>query len=85
MVKTDESKVVKLRIDGADSTVNTIENSTKGERVSLVCPFPALEVDIPVSLGEDRQGTLQRIAVEEDKETGLPRLKLSIFTEKGSS
>jgi hypothetical protein len=85
MVKTDESKVVKLRIDGADSTVNTIENSTKGERVSLVCPFPALEVDIPVSLGEDRQGTLQRIAVEEDKETGLPRLKLSISTEKGSS
>ncbi len=85
MVKTNEHKVVKLRIDGADATVNTIENSTTGERVSLVCPFPALEVDIPVSLGEDRQGTLQRIAVEEDKETGLPRLRLSISTENGSS
>lgn len=79
--KTVESKVVKLKIAGAEATVNTIENASHGDRISLVCPFPALEVDIPVSLGEDRHGTLQRIAVEEDKETGLPRLKLSISSE----
>jgi hypothetical protein len=85
MIKNEESRVVKLRIDGADMTVNTIENSTKEGRISLVCPFPALEVDIPVSLGEDRQGRLQRIGVEEDKETGLPRLKLLISEEDAPS
>ncbi len=81
MVKNLETKVVKLRIDGSKATVNTIENSAGEGRISLVCPFPALEVDIPVSLGENRQGTLQRIGVEEDHETGLPRLKLLISAE----
>jgi hypothetical protein len=90
MSKTDENimehesrEVVRLKVEGASSVVNTIRDQQTARGLSLVCPFPALEAEIPVSFGpggEDvmRNGTIHRIGVEDDPETGLPRLRLSI-------
>ncbi|MDD5307556.1 MAG: hypothetical protein PHU25_09585 [Deltaproteobacteria bacterium] len=77
--------VVKLKIDGITSAVNTIRDQQTARGLSLVCPFPALEVDVPICFGgptdgEMRKGTIHRIGVEDDPRTGLPRLRLSIRT-----
>ncbi len=79
----DSWDVVRLEVQGASSTVNTFREQQTARGVSLVCPFPALEVDIPVSFAGKReedmhQGAIHRIGVEDDPETGLPRLRLSI-------
>lgn len=87
MSKSDEyvvqrpENIVRLKVDGATSTVNTLREQQTARGVSLVCPFPALEVDIPVSFGNKNvmtMGSIHRIGVEDDPETGLPRLRLSI-------
>ncbi len=87
MSKSDEytvprpENIVRLKVDGAKSTVNTLREQQTARGVSLVCPFPALEVDIPVSFGNKQvmtMGSIHRIGVEDDPETGLPRLRLSI-------
>jgi hypothetical protein len=85
MKDLDSREVVRLKIDGASSTVNTLGDHKTARGVSLVCPFPALEVDVPVSFGspeskEMKQGFIHRIGVEDDPKTGLPRLRLSIRT-----
>lgn len=82
----DESQeIVKIKIDGASCAVNTIQDKHTGRGISLVCPFPALECDMPVTFkGKDGapsvRGTIHRIGVEDDPESGLPRLRLSIRT-----
>jgi hypothetical protein len=78
-------EVVKVKIDGITSAVNTIRDQQTARGLSLVCPFPALEVDVPICFGvpgdgEMRKGTIHRIGVEDDPRTGLPRLRLSIRT-----
>ena len=76
--------VVRLKVAGAKNTVNTLRDEETGKGVSLVCPFPALEVDIPVSFGEGEartKGAIHRIGVEDDPRTGLPRLRLAIRAE----
>ncbi len=83
--KNEQIEIVKLTVAGMELPVNTIQHQNEDGRISLLCPFPALEVDIPVHFtGKDgkgvQNGTIQRIKVEEDRETGLPRLKLSIDT-----
>jgi hypothetical protein len=74
--------VVRLRVDGATAAVNTLRDQHTARGMSLVCPFPALEVDIPVRFGKADdsmvQGTIHRIGVEDDAESGLPRLRLSV-------
>ncbi|MFO8070470.1 MAG: hypothetical protein R6V85_01230 [Polyangia bacterium] len=73
--------VVRLMVDGAGSAVNAIRDQHTNRGVSLICPFPALEVQIPVEFGAgegSRKGTIHRIGVEDDPETGLPRLRLSV-------
>jgi hypothetical protein len=74
--------VVRLKVEGATAAVNTLRDQHTARGMSLVCPFPALEVDIPVRFGkaEDSmaQGTIHRIGVEDDPESGLPRLRLSV-------
>ena len=76
------SDVVRLKVEGATTAVNTLRDQQTARGMSLVCPFPALEVDIPVRFGkaEDAmtQGTIHRIGVEDDPESGLPRLRLSV-------
>lgn len=74
--------LVRLKIDGAKTSVNTLWDQETARGVSLVCPFPALEVDIPVHFGAggENTGAIHRIGVEDDPETGLPRLRLSIRT-----
>jgi hypothetical protein len=75
--------VVRLAVDGAKNPVNTLRDQETGRGISLVCPFPALEVDIPVKLGDGEKrtdGAIHRIGVEDDPRTGLPRLRLSIRT-----
>lgn len=76
--------VVRLKVNGAKNTVNTLRDEETGKGVSLVCPFPALEVDIPVAFGKGEattKGAIHRIGVEDDPRTGLPRLRLAIRTE----
>jgi len=74
--------VVRLKVEGATTAVNTLRDQHTARGLSLVCPFPALEVEIPVRFGkaEDAmvQGTIHRIGVEDDPESGLPRLRLSV-------
>lgn len=73
--------VVRLKIDGAKTSVNTLRDEETAGGVSLVCPFPALEVDIPVRFGDAENmsaGAIHRIGVEDDPTTGLPRLRLAI-------
>jgi hypothetical protein len=74
--------VVRLKVEGATAAVNTLRDQHTARGMSLVCPFPALEVDIPIRFGkaEDAmaQGTIHRIGVEDDPESGLPRLRLSV-------
>ncbi|MBN2802080.1 MAG: AMIN domain-containing protein [Deltaproteobacteria bacterium] len=82
------STVVKLKVEGSTSTVNTIEDQRTGRGVSLVCPFPALEVDIPVTFsskdGSSNSGRIHRITVEDDPGSGLPKLRLSVRNDKES-
>jgi hypothetical protein len=85
MARSESRDVVRLTIDGNRNAVNTIKEQQTGRGVSLVCPFPALEINIPVTLGKAgdlRRGSIHRIGVEDDPETGLPRLRLSIRTEE---
>ncbi|MBN2530524.1 MAG: hypothetical protein JXR76_29325 [Deltaproteobacteria bacterium] len=78
--------IVKLQVDGASRVVNTIQDQKTAMGRSLVCPFPALEVDIPIRFtdagGEECEGRIHRIGVEDDPETGLPKLRLSVRTVK---
>ncbi|HUT76291.1 MAG TPA: hypothetical protein VM285_01300 [Polyangia bacterium] len=74
-------EVVRLKVEGARTTVNTLRDEQTARGLSLVCPFPALEVDIPVMFGsgeEMRRGAIHRIGVEDDPRSGLPRLRLSV-------
>lgn len=76
-------EVVRLRVDGASSTVNTLRDQQTARGLSLICPFPALEVEIPISFGGGtgdpvNRGTIHRIGVEDDPVSGLPRLRLSV-------
>ncbi len=76
-------EVVRLRVDGASSTVNTLRDQQTARGLSLICPFPALEVEIPISFGGGtgdpiNRGTIHRIGVEDDPASGLPRLRLSV-------
>jgi hypothetical protein len=74
-------EVVRLKVEGAGTTVNTLRDQQTARGLSLVCPFPALEVDIPVMFGsgeEMRRGAIHRIGVEDDPRNGLPRLRLSV-------
>ncbi len=76
-------EVVRLRVDGASFTVNTLRDQQTARGLSLICPFPALEVEIPISFGGRtgdpvNRGTIHRIGVEDDPESGLPRLRLSV-------
>jgi hypothetical protein len=82
-VKRASLDLVRLKVDGASSIVNTIRDQQTARGLSLVCPFPALEAAIPVSFSDGaavkmRRGTIHRIGVEDDPETGLPRLRLSV-------
>lgn len=81
--ETPFERVVRLKVDGSSTAVNTLRDQQTARGISLVCPFPALEVDIPVRFGQGRNsemsdGSIHRISVEDDPETGLPRLRLSI-------
>jgi len=90
MSKTDETEitrdsmeVVRMKVDGSKGYVNTLRDQQTARGLSLICPFPALEAEIPVTFGlpgavEMRKGTIHRIGVEDDPETGLPRLRLSV-------
>ncbi|MCU0661859.1 MAG: hypothetical protein MUC50_05980 [Myxococcota bacterium] len=85
MMRREHADVVQLSVEGARNAVNTIREQQTGGGMYLVCPFPALEVNVPVMLGragEKRRGAIHRIGVEDDPETGLPRLRLSIRTEE---
>lgn len=79
--------IVKLQINGAPRVVNTIEDNKTDKGVSLVCPFPSLEVNIPIRFtganGEECEGCIRRIGVEDDPETGLPKLRLSVLKGNG--
>ncbi|MBN2673527.1 MAG: AMIN domain-containing protein [Deltaproteobacteria bacterium] len=81
-----QDNIIKLKINGSSRIVNTIEDQKTGRGVSLVCPFPALEVDIPIQFtnrdGEECEGSIHRIGVEDDPETGLPKLRLSVRSAK---
>jgi hypothetical protein len=75
-------EVIRLKVDGSNAAVNTLRDQQTARGMSLVCPFPALEVDIPVRFGKSEesmaQGTIHRIGVEDDPASGLPRLRLSV-------
>ncbi|MCP4678949.1 MAG: hypothetical protein GY854_26360 [Deltaproteobacteria bacterium] len=82
----ETKEVIRLKVDGARTSVNTLRDQQTARGVSLICPFPALEVNVPVAFhanGTDgpQQGSIHRIGVEDDPETGLPRLRLSIRTQ----
>ncbi|MDJ0764388.1 MAG: hypothetical protein QNJ97_15525 [Myxococcota bacterium] len=81
--------IVRLKIHGAQMAVNTLREQQTRRGVSLICPFPALEMNIPVHYGPkdgaSQCGTIHRISVEDDPETSLPRLRLSIRTDDGRS
>jgi len=74
--------VVRLKVEGSTAAVNTLRDHHTARGMTLVCPFPALEVDIPIRFGKGEesmaQGTIHRIGVEDDPESGLPRLRLSV-------
>jgi len=79
----EPAEVIRLKVDGSSSVVNTLRDQLTARGLSLICPFPALEVEIPVKFAcgkEDpsTEGTIHRIGVEDDPETGLPRLRLSV-------
>jgi hypothetical protein len=75
-------RVIRLKVDATGTMVNTIRDQQTGRGLSLVCPFPALEVNIPVHFSNaemgEAAGVIHRIGVEDDPETGLPKLRLSI-------
>ena len=77
--KSPESpKVMRLKVMGSSSIVNTIKDQQTARGLTLVCPFPTLEVDIPIEFGdksdpEMQSGTIHRIGVEDDL-----RIKASI-------
>ncbi|MBN2719128.1 MAG: AMIN domain-containing protein [Deltaproteobacteria bacterium] len=81
-----KDNIVKLHVDGASRVVNTIEDQKTSKGLSLVCPFPALEVDIPIRFtgadGQECRGKIHRIGVEDDPVTGLPKLRLSVRNEQ---
>lgn len=78
----DGRDLIRLRVDGSTAAVNTLRDQHTARGMSLVCPFPALEVEIPVRFGKADEamtvGTIHRIGVEDDPESGLPRLRLSV-------
>ncbi|MCP4606845.1 MAG: hypothetical protein GY847_41115 [Proteobacteria bacterium] len=85
LMKNESKEVIRLKVDGASTAVNTLRDQQTTRGVSLICPFPALEVDVPVNFGKNgeegvQHGSIHRIGVEDDPETGLPRLRLSIRT-----
>jgi hypothetical protein len=84
MVGEGGADVVRLKVGGAAAAVNTLRDQQTARGMSLVCPFPALEVEIPVQFGKAEgamtQGTIHRIGVEDDPQSGLPRLRLSVRT-----
>jgi len=82
-ITRESMEVIRLKVDGSKTYVNTLRDQQTARGLSLVCPFPALEAEIPVTFGapgadEMSEGTIHRIGVEDDPETGLPRLRLSI-------
>ena len=84
----DSREVIRLKVEGAGSAVNTLRDQQTARGLSLVCPFPALEVDIPVTFGsgeETRRGSIHRIGVEDDPKSGLPRLRLSVRALPGTA
>ena len=81
-----KDNIVKLHVSGATRVVNTIKDQKTASGLSLVCPFPSLEVDIPIRFtnasGDECEGSIHRIGVEDDPVTGLPKLRLSVRNEK---
>jgi hypothetical protein len=80
---TETKEIVRVKVRGASCAVNAIQDQKTDRGLSLICPFPALEVDIPISFstnGEEemQMGTIHRISVEDDAVTSLPKLRLSI-------
>ncbi len=83
MPKKRYEDIVRLKINGIKTSVNTLREQQTAKGVSLICPFPALEVDIPACVGQGEEmmfGSIHRIGVEDDPETGLPRLRLQVRT-----
>lgn len=84
----ETERLIRLKIDGASTTVNTVGEQQIGKGLSLICPFPSLEVRIPVRFQgaekSEMSGVIHRIGVEDDPQTGLPKLRLAIRTDEGA-
>jgi hypothetical protein len=80
-----EREVVKLSLGEGQRTLNVIPVGLEGETLTLVCPFPVLPLDLPVSVtlpGEEGAGpvsaVIRRVGVEMMGENELPRFKLQL-------
>ena len=79
-----QREVVRLSLGQGQPSLNVLSAGREGETLSLVCPFPVLPLDVPVSVtlpgdgGRSMSGVLRRVGVELAEETGLPRFKLQL-------
>jgi len=82
----DEKEVVRLAFPGEDRpSVNVLATHIGSDDLTLVCPFPALALDVPVRLALRDEGNddpveayIRRIGVEMTPESDIPRLKLEV-------
>jgi hypothetical protein len=80
-----EREVVKLSLGEGRPTLNVLPVGLEGETMTLVCPFPVLPIEVPVSVtlpGREEEGpvraVIRRVGVELMGESSIPRFKLQL-------
>jgi hypothetical protein len=80
-----DREVVKLSLGKGQPMLNVLPVGLEGDTLTLVCPFPVLPLEIPVSVtlpGREDLGpveaTIRRVGVELMGESAIPRFKLHL-------
>lgn len=80
-----EREVVRLSLGDGMPTLNVLPVGLEGDTLTLVCPFPVLPIEVPVTVTLPWQGgvepvtaMIRRVSVEMVGDTGLPRFKLRL-------
>jgi hypothetical protein len=80
-----EREVVRLSLGAGLPTLNVLPVGLEGDTLTLVCPFPVLPIELPVTVTlpwregvEPVPAMIRRVSVEMMGDTGLPRFKLRL-------
>lgn len=85
-----EREVVKLSLGNDRPALNVLPVGLEGETMTLVCPFPVLPIEVPVSVTlpgreeeEPVRATIRRVGVELMGDSAIPRFKLQLTLDAG--